>query len=85
MAGRTVRVYEVPAGEVDRLFEEGGQLFGFSRSKVTPREINSERAQALREALGHDRDVALGVMPDGRLVALDYLVSGPYRFAVEED
>ena len=85
MAGRAVRVFTVAAGDVDRLFEEGGELFGFSRSWLTPAQIQSERAQALRDALGQDRDVALGVLPDGRLVALDYLVSGPYRFAVEED
>lgn len=85
MTGRGVRVIEVPAGELDRLFEPGAQLHGFSRTRLTPSEIGSERAQALRDALGHDREVALGVLPDGRLVALDYLVSGPYRLAIEEE
>ena len=85
MAGRAVRIYRVPAGEVDRLFEEGGQLFGFSRSRLTPTQIASRRAQVLYEALGREDDVALGILPDGRLVALDYLVSNPYRFAVEEN
>lgn len=80
-----VKVHEVPAGQVDKLFEPGGALFGFSRSHLTPSEINSERAAALRSALGHERDVALGVLPDGRLVALDYLVTEPYRFAIEEE
>lgn len=85
MAGRAVRIYTVPAGEVDRLFEEGGQLFGFSRSRLTPTHITSKRAQALYEALGREYDVALGILPDGRLLALDYLFSDPYRFAVEEN
>ena len=84
MTPHAIQVIEVPAGEIDRLFEPGAQLHGFSRTRLTPSEISSERAQALRDALGHDRDVALGVLPDGRLVALDYLVSGPYRLAIEE-
>jgi len=79
-----IKVYEARSGQTDQLFEPGGKLFGFSRSRLTPAEITSERARALYEALGRDIDVALGKLPDGRLVALDYLVSGPYRFALEE-
>jgi hypothetical protein len=31
-----IRVYEARPGEVDQLFEPGGMLFGFSRSRLTP-------------------------------------------------
>lgn len=78
-------MYSVPAGEVDHLFDVGGQLFGFSRTRNSPEPIHSARAQALRAALGHDRDLAVGILPDGRLAALDYLVSGPYKCAIEEE
>jgi hypothetical protein len=80
----SVKVYEVQPGDVDELFEEGGLLFGFSRSQLTPGEISSDRAQALRDALGRDTDIAVGRLPDGRLCGLDYFRSGPYRIAIEE-
>ncbi len=81
----SVKVYEVQPGEVDQLFEQGGLLFGFSRSRLTAGEISSERAQTLRDALGRDTDIAVGHLPDGRLCALDYFRSGPYRIAIEEE
>lgn len=82
---RVVKVYEIQPGRIDELFEAGGKLFGFSRNRISRTEITGARAQALRDALGRDIDIAIGKLPDGRLVGLDYLGIGPYRIAIEEE
>ena len=80
---------QVKVWNVDRpsaLFERGGPLEGFDRSSVTLKDVGSDRARRLREALGaaeYQPQFVLGRLPDGRWVMLDFGVNAR-AFAVEE-
>jgi hypothetical protein len=78
-----IRVYTVQETAV--LFDAGNPLYGFSRSRITPDLLRSERAEKLLAALAGEQPV-LGILPDERLAALDLASFTSFRrYAIEEE
>ena len=77
-----IQVYEVNGESPADIFEPGGKLYGFGRTKLPAALVTSERANALRSALGEDTEPVIGILPGGRLADLD--LASLRRFALEE-